>query len=176
MIPLLAALSNWASTDDVTAGSFADFAFLKRVFKRVFASRFRSVRFSLWRTHLTAAFMLGTKGRLPRLRLGFNRRGYAGVTYLTKVRLGRYACPAVTGRRAMGAARRGSLTMTSNSGLLLRRREPRPYAPVVRRRIGQRARCRPGRGSALSVPVRCGERADRSDGVPQAHMVWALCG
>src|SRR6202161_2698256 len=73
MIPLRAALSYWASTDELTAGSFADFAFLNRVLRRVFASRFRSVRFSLWRTHLTAALMLGTKGRLPRLRLGFNR-------------------------------------------------------------------------------------------------------
>src|ERR1700694_4497512 len=68
MIPLAAALSNCASTEDVTVALFADFAFLKRVFRRVFVSRFRSVRFSLWRTHLTAALILGTKSRLPQLR------------------------------------------------------------------------------------------------------------
>src|SRR6266851_3296156 len=66
MIPLAAALSNCASTEDVTVALFADFAFLQRVFRRVFVSRFRCVRFSLWRTHLTAALMLGTRGRIPR--------------------------------------------------------------------------------------------------------------
>src|ERR1700736_1745331 len=75
MIPLLAALSNCESTCDVTAGSLADLPFLKRVFRRVFASRFRSVRFSLWRTHLTAALMLGTKGRVPDFALRDKRMG-----------------------------------------------------------------------------------------------------
>ena len=60
MIPLAAALSNCDSTVD--ADSAPVLAFLKRVLRRVLVSRFRLVRFSVWRVHLIAALMFGKLG------------------------------------------------------------------------------------------------------------------
>src|ERR1700761_7926558 len=66
MIPLRAALSNCASTELACSG--LDFAFLNSVLRRVFRSRLRRVRRSVWRCHLIAALIFGTPSRIPKIR------------------------------------------------------------------------------------------------------------
>src|SRR5579884_270913 len=108
MMPRFAALSNSDSTADTTLASWALFAFLNSVFRRVFVSRFRSVCFSVWRTHLTAALIFGTRSSLSQI----GRAGPAFGGRFGDVRVRGVAArrdPALPDRVAHGSAALGQL-------------------------------------------------------------------